>query len=61
VAAALPRHGLIACILMPFVTRVPVHMLSPFEWVRNPRLLLDWLARVGGTHVWLPISRWAIS
>ena len=29
-------------------------MLSPFEWVRNPRLLLDWLARVGGTHVWLP-------
>jgi len=57
VVSWLPHYhdmGLIACILMPFVTRVPVHMLSPFEWVRNPRLLLDWLARVGGTHVWLP-------
>ena len=57
VVSWLPHYhdmGLIACILMPFVTRVPVYMLSPFEWVRNPRLLLDWLARVGGTHVWLP-------
>jgi fatty-acyl-CoA synthase len=46
--------GLIACILMPFVLGVPVHMMSPFEWVRNPRMLLDWIARVRGTHVWLP-------
>ena len=57
VVSWLPHYhdmGLIACILMPFVAGVPVYMLSPFEWVRNPRLLLDWLARVGGTHVWLP-------
>ena len=46
--------GLIACILMPFVLGVPVHMMSPFEWVRTPRLLLDWVARVRGPHVWLP-------
>jgi fatty-acyl-CoA synthase len=57
VVSWLPHYhdmGLIACILMPFVLGVPVYMMSPFEWVRNPRLLLDWLARVGGTHVWLP-------
>jgi acyl-CoA synthetase (AMP-forming)/AMP-acid ligase II len=57
VVSWLPHYhdmGLIACILMPFVVGVPVYMMSPFEWVRNPRLLLDWLARVGGTHVWLP-------
>jgi fatty-acyl-CoA synthase len=57
VVSWLPHYhdmGLIACILMPFVLGVPVYMMSPFEWVRNPRLLLDWLARVRGTHVWLP-------
>jgi acyl-CoA synthetase (AMP-forming)/AMP-acid ligase II len=46
--------GLIACMLMPFALGVPIHMMSPFEWVRNPRLLLDWISRVGATHVWLP-------
>jgi len=57
VVSWLPHYhdmGLIACILMPFVLGVPVYMMSPFEWVRNPRLLLDWLPRAGGTHVWLP-------
>jgi fatty-acyl-CoA synthase len=57
VVSWLPHYhdmGLIACLLMPFMLRVPVYMLSPFEWVRNPRLLLDWLTRTGGTHVWLP-------
>jgi fatty-acyl-CoA synthase len=46
--------GLIACMLMPFLLGVPVYMMSPFEWVRNPRLLLDWITRVRGTHIWLP-------
>ncbi len=57
VVSWLPHYhdmGLIACILMPFVLGVPVTMMSPFEWVRNPRLLLDWIARTRGTHVWLP-------
>ena len=57
VVSWLPHYhdmGLIACILMPFVLGVPVYMMSPFEWVMHPQLLLDWLARVSGTHVWLP-------
>jgi len=57
VVSWLPHYhdmGMIACILMPFVLGVPVYMMSPFEWVMHPQLLLDWLARVAGTHVWLP-------
>jgi len=57
VVSWLPHYhdmGLVACILMPFVMGVPVYMMSPFDWVMHPRLLLDWLTRVGGTHVWLP-------
>lgn len=57
VVSWLPHYhdmGLIACILMPFVLGVPVYMMSPFEWVMHPQLLLEWLARVAGTHVWLP-------
>lgn len=57
VVSWLPHYhdmGLIACILMPFVLGVPVYMMSPFEWVMHPHLLLDWLTRVRGTHVWLP-------
>jgi acyl-CoA synthetase (AMP-forming)/AMP-acid ligase II len=57
VVSWLPHYhdmGLIACILMPFVLGVPVYMMSPFEWVMHPQLLLDWLARIAGTHVWLP-------
>jgi fatty-acyl-CoA synthase len=57
VVSWLPHYhdmGLIACILMPFVRGVPVYMMSPFEWVMHPQLLLDWVTRVRGTHVWLP-------
>lgn len=57
VVSWLPHYhdmGLIACMLMPFVNRVELYMLSPFEWVKNPRLLLDWITRVKGTHMWLP-------
>ena len=57
VVSWLPHYhdmGLIACILMPFLRGVPVHMMSPFEWVRNPGMLLTWITKVRGTHVWLP-------
>lgn len=46
--------GLIACMLMPFVKRVPLVMMSPFEWVKNPRLLLQAIERYKGTHCWQP-------
>ena len=46
--------GLIACMLMPFLRQVPVMLLSPFEWVKNPRTLLDAITTYQGSHVWLP-------
>ena len=46
--------GLIACMLMPFLRQVPVVMMSPFEWVKNPRTLLDAITKYKGSHVWLP-------
>lgn len=46
--------GLIACMLMPFIKRVPLVMMSPFEWVKNPRLLLEAVERYQGTHCWQP-------
>ena len=46
--------GLIACMLMPFLRQVPVVMMSPFEWVKNPRTLLDAITTYQGSHVWLP-------
>jgi len=46
--------GLVACILMPFLQQVPVVIMSPFEWVKNPRILLDTITTYQGSHVWLP-------
>ena len=46
--------GLIACMLMPFLKRLPIIMMSPFDWVRNPKIMLDAINRYNGTHVWLP-------
>jgi len=57
VVSWLPHYhdmGLIACMLMPFLKRVPIYMMSPFEWVQHPAMLLEAITRHKGTHVWLP-------
>ncbi len=46
--------GLIACFLLPLVTRTPVVLLDPFEWVVNPGLLFDAVKRYRGTLCWMP-------
>ena len=46
--------GLIACMMIPVLEGVPIVMMSPFEWVRRPAMLLEAVARFRGTHVWLP-------
>lgn len=46
--------GLIAGFVMPLVTGVPLVLLSPFHWVRDPKSLLWAIHNHKGTLCWLP-------
>lgn len=46
--------GLIAGFLMPILTRVPLVLLSPFDWVRAPYRLMQAVTRYRGTLSWMP-------
>jgi len=46
--------GLIAGFIMPLVRRVPLVLLSPFHWVRDPAALFRALHEHRGTLCWLP-------
>lgn len=46
--------GLIAGFLLPLLWRVPLVLLSPFDWVRAPYKLLQAVSNYGGTLTWLP-------
>ncbi|MBM3836651.1 MAG: AMP-binding protein [Verrucomicrobia bacterium] len=46
--------GFIACFLMPLLVGVPVVMVSPFEWITNPKLLFELCSRYRGTLAWMP-------
>jgi fatty-acyl-CoA synthase len=46
--------GLIAGFLMPVLLRVPLVMMSPFDWVRAPQRLFQAVSHYRGTLTWLP-------
>lgn len=46
--------GLIAGFLMPILLKVPLVLMSPFDWVRSPALLLRAIHNYRGTLTWLP-------
>ncbi len=46
--------GLIAGFLLPLVQGVPLVLMSPFDWVAHPALLLRAIHDHGGTLCWLP-------
>jgi fatty-acyl-CoA synthase len=46
--------GLIAGFIMPILQRVPLTLMSPFDWVRAPYRLLEALSQYRGTLCWLP-------
>jgi acyl-CoA synthetase (AMP-forming)/AMP-acid ligase II len=46
--------GLIAGFLLPLLSGVKLVLLSPFEWVRAPWMLMHAVSRHRGTLVWLP-------
>jgi len=46
--------GLIAGFVMPIMNRVPLVLMSPFDWVRAPGRLMQAVSRYRGTLSWLP-------
>ncbi|MBP9503652.1 MAG: AMP-binding protein, partial [Candidatus Promineofilum sp.] len=46
--------GLIAGFLLPLTLGVPLVLMSPFDWVSRPALLLRAIHDHGGTLCWLP-------
>jgi acyl-CoA synthetase (AMP-forming)/AMP-acid ligase II len=46
--------GLIAGFLLPILTRTPLALMSPFDWVRAPCKLMQAVTRYRGTLTWLP-------
>jgi len=46
--------GLIACFILPILFRVPLVLISPFDWVRAPYRLFQAVSQHRGTLSWLP-------
>ncbi len=46
--------GLIAGFVMPLVCGVPLVLMSPFKWVRDPKVLMQAIHRHHGSLCWLP-------
>ena len=46
--------GLIAGFLLPILNRVPLVLMSPFDWVRAPYKLLQAVSNYRGTLTWMP-------
>jgi len=46
--------GLIAGFILPLVQGIPLVLMSPFEWVRQPAMLLRAIQTYQGTLCWLP-------
>ena len=46
--------GLIAGFLLPILCRVPLVLMTPFDWVRAPHMLMQAITRYRGTLSWLP-------
>ena len=46
--------GLVASFLLPMLTRTPLILMSPFDWVRAPYRLMHSVSKYRGTLTWLP-------
>ena len=46
--------GLIACFILPMASRIPVVLMSPFDWIANPIILLRAIHEERCTLCWMP-------
>ena len=46
--------GLIAAFVLPIMQAIPLVLMSPFQWVREPQMMLHAITTHRGTLCWLP-------
>jgi len=46
--------GLLACLFLPLIKRIPLVAMSPFDWVRRPAMWAETVDRYKPTLCWLP-------
>ena len=46
--------GLVAGFLLPLIQGIPLVLMSPFDWIAHPAMLLRAIYDYGGTLCWLP-------
>lgn len=46
--------GLITSLMLPVLTGTPITVMSAFDWVKNPLMLMQAVTRYRGTLTWLP-------
>lgn len=46
--------GLIAGFVMPIVAGIPLVIMSPFQWIRDPKILFEAITKHKATLCWLP-------
>lgn len=46
--------GLLTALMLPLLTGTQVTLISPFQWVKKPVMLLEIISRDKGTLCWLP-------
>ena len=46
--------GLFSGVVLPLTIGIPLVLMSPFKWVRNPKALLEIVQKHGGTHCIFP-------
>ena len=46
--------GLFSGVVLPLTTGIPLVLMSPFKWLRNPKALLEIIQKHGGTHCIFP-------
>ena len=57
IASWLPLYhdmGLIACFILPLASGVPLVLMSPFDWIANPTMLLRAIHDAKCTLCWMP-------
>lgn len=46
--------GLIAAFMLPLIHDAQIHIIDPFEWLLNPKSILEMVSKYKGTHLWMP-------